>query len=283
MATTSTATVVCVTRRPAQPVAVATISTALVVFRDRAARRCIECDQIRARPLRDSPRDGNSERPGTRQPDTAARLIPAGISVIMYPVSRPGAGGEKWGMHPHFFSCSGPGLAGVVPMSDELEKVIEERIEEMGYEFVELERAGSKTRPILRVRVDIAGGSSGEPGTGVTIDECARVSRRLEEYLDEKPDLAERYVLEVSSPGVERPLTRRRDYERYTGKEVALRLSRARADGAKRVEGELLGLGGSEGQETVRLRLVGKAAEEVEIPREDITRAHLVFRWKDRR
>jgi ribosome maturation factor RimP len=167
-------------------------------------------------------------------------------------------------------------------MSDELERLIEERVEALGYEFVELERAGSKARPILRVRVDLAGGSSGEPGTGVTVDDCARVSRALEEQLDSREGLAERYVLEVSSPGVERPLTRRRDFERHVGKEVAMKLSKAQADGSKRVEGELLGIADVDGQERVRLRRDG-AAEDIEIPREEIVRAHLVFRWKDRR
>jgi ribosome maturation factor RimP len=168
-------------------------------------------------------------------------------------------------------------------MSDELERIIEERVEALGYEFVELERAGSRSRPILRVRVDVAGGSSGEPGTGVTVDDCARVSRALEEWLDAKEDLAERYVLEVSSPGVERPLRSRRDYERYAGKEIAVKLTKSRPDGAKRVEGELLGLGEEDGREIVRLRSTDTGAAELHIPREDIARAHLIFRWKDRR
>jgi ribosome maturation factor RimP len=168
-------------------------------------------------------------------------------------------------------------------MSEELERIIEERVEAMGYEFVELERAGSKTRPILRLRVDVAGGSSGEPGTGVSVDDCVRVSRALEEYLDETAAVAERYVLEVSSPGVERPLTRRRDYDRYAGREIALKLKKPQPDGARRIEGELLGLVDAEGQEKVRLRRTGAAAEVVEIPREEIVRANLVFRWKERR
>ncbi|HSJ25014.1 MAG TPA: ribosome maturation factor RimP [Longimicrobiales bacterium] len=167
-------------------------------------------------------------------------------------------------------------------MSDELERVIEERVEALGYEFVELERAGSRARPILRVRVDVAGGSSGEPGTGVTVDDCARVSRGLEEYLDASPEVAERYLLEVSSPGVERPLVRPRDFERFAGREIAVRLKQAQADGSKRAEGELLGLAEVDGQEVIRLRRGGDAGV-VEIPREGVVRAHLVFRWKDRR
>jgi ribosome maturation factor RimP len=92
-------------------------------------------------------------------------------------------------------------------MADELEREIEQRVEALGYEFVELERAGSKARPILRLRVDVPG-SSGEPGAGVSVDDCTRISRALEEYLEDASAVPERYVLEVSSPGVERPLLR---------------------------------------------------------------------------
>jgi ribosome maturation factor RimP len=179
-------------------------------------------------------------------------------------------------MHPHFFIVVGF-------MTADLERVIEERIEALGYEFVELERAGSKSRPILRVRIDVAGGSTGEPGTGVLVDDLARVSRSLEEYLDEAPDLAERYVLEVSSPGVERPLLKPRDFERYAGREVMVKLTRRLEDGSRRVEGELLGPGEVAGQETIRVRRSGGDGSVVEIPRADVARAHLIFRWKDRR
>jgi ribosome maturation factor RimP len=168
-------------------------------------------------------------------------------------------------------------------MSDDLERRIEERVDALGYEFVELERAGSKARPILRVRVDLAGGSSGEPGTGVSVDDLAKISRGLEEYLDSAPDLADRYVLEVSSPGVERPLLRRRDFERFAGREVALKLTTRLPDGSRRVEGELVGISEAAGQEVVRVRRGDDDASVIDIPRTDVARAHLIFRWKDRR
>ncbi|HEX6307925.1 MAG TPA: ribosome maturation factor RimP [Longimicrobiales bacterium] len=164
-------------------------------------------------------------------------------------------------------------------MTDELERQIEERVAGLGYELVELERAGSKTRPILRVRVDVPGS---EPGSGVSVEDCARVSRALEEYLDESPDLAERYVLEVSSPGVERPLVRTADFTRFAGREIAVKLSKPLASGARRVEGELVGLeSGDGGDERIRLRLPDGSM--TDIPRADVTRANLIFRWGDRR
>ncbi|HSK19210.1 MAG TPA: ribosome maturation factor RimP [Longimicrobiales bacterium] len=163
-------------------------------------------------------------------------------------------------------------------MTEELERQIEERVGALGYELVELERAGSKTRPILRIRVDVPGSA---PGAGVSVDDCARVSRAVEEYLDEASDVAERYVLEVSSPGVERPLVRAADFSRFAGQEIAVKMSKALANGAKRVEGELVGLEPVDGQEHIRLRL--KDGSTMDIPRADVTRANLVFRWGDRR
>jgi ribosome maturation factor RimP len=55
-------------------------------------------------------------------------------------------------------------------MPDELEQRIEDQVAELGFELVELERAGSKSRPILRLRVDVPGS---EPGAGISIDDCA--------------------------------------------------------------------------------------------------------------
>lgn len=156
----------------------------------------------------------------------------------------------------------------------ELTREVAEQVEALGYELVELESAGNARRPILRLRIDRPDSA---PGSGVTVDECTRVSRALEERLDQRTGLAPSYVLEVSSPGVERPLVRDRDYERFAGQEVALQGKTPLAGRARRLEGELLGLRGEEGERRVALRL--SDGDEVEIPRDEITRAHLVFRW----
>jgi ribosome maturation factor RimP len=107
------------------------------------------------------------------------------------------------------------------------------------------------------------------------------VSRSLEEYLDNAVEVTERYVLEVSSPGVERPLVRTADFGRFAGQEVAVKLKTALSDGSKRAEGELVGLVEVAGEEHVRLRLTD--GSEQDIPRTNVARANLVFRWKDRR
>ena len=156
-------------------------------------------------------------------------------------------------------------------MADEaLEQQIESRIDALGYELVELERAGGKARPILRLRIDRPGSEQ-----GVTLDDCSRVSRELETFLDENPDLGERYVLEVSSPGVERPLVKPKDYERFAGKEVSIKTKEAIGDLGKRVEGVLRGIND---RDVVQLEVGGQT---IEVERANIKKAHLVFRWAD--
>ena len=157
-----------------------------------------------------------------------------------------------------------------------LEQALEERVEGLGFELVELERTGSRNRPVLRVRVDRP---DSEPGQGVGLDDCARISRALEEYLDALETLPGHYVLEVSSPGVERPLVRRRDFERFEGREVALRGYGPLVEGSRRVEGELLGVTDGPEGEVIRLRI--EDGEEIEVQGDKIARAHLVFRWKE--
>lgn len=155
----------------------------------------------------------------------------------------------------------------------EVTEQLDDRVAALGFELVELEWAGSSRRPIIRIRVDRREGEG-----AITVDECAVVSRGLEPWLDELEALPERYVLEVSSPGVERPLVRPRDFRRFAGQEVAVKGDGPLLEGrARRLEGVLLGLASDEAGERIRLRLPD--GEEVEIPRESVKGAHLVYRW----
>ena len=158
----------------------------------------------------------------------------------------------------------------------EIESELEGRVEDLGYEVVEVRWGGRGERPLLKLRIDRQ--DSG-PGSGVTVDECATVSRALEPWLDAHAGLSQKYVLEVSSPGVDRPLVRQRDFDRFRGERVAVTGHQVLLGRSTRLEGELLGLRdeGSE-EESVVLRLAGD--EEVGVPRSDIRRVNLVFEWK---
>ncbi len=161
----------------------------------------------------------------------------------------------------------------VVP---EIEAELEGRVEDLGYELVEVRWGGSGRRPQLKLRIDRP--DSG-PGEGVTVEECAFVSRALEPWLDQHEALSERYVLEVSSPGLDRPLVKSRDFERFRGERVAVIGRDVLLGLATRLEGELLGLeDGGPGAESIRIRLPD--GKEVGVPRSEIRKAHLVFEWK---
>lgn len=156
-----------------------------------------------------------------------------------------------------------------------LEREIESGLAELGFELVELERSGSASRPVLRLRIDRVAAPGEE--TGVSIEDCARVSRVLEARLESRPEAPPTYVLEVSSPGVERPLVRRGDFERFAGREIALQGKHTLAGRAKKLQGELVGIRGDGRDEVIALQLPD--GEQVEIPRAEVTRANLVFRW----
>ncbi|HNR29567.1 MAG TPA: ribosome maturation factor RimP [Candidatus Hydrogenedentes bacterium] len=105
---------------------------------------------------------------------------------------------------------------------------------EQGYELVELEYARGGRTPVLRFYVDKVGG-------GVSLDDCAKVSQLLSALLDKLDFIGGRYVLEVSSPGVDRPLRQAADFRRFAGEPVRLQ-SLAPVEGRSRFRGTLEGI-----------------------------------------
>ncbi len=161
----------------------------------------------------------------------------------------------------------------MAPAKKEIEREAEDRLLDLGIDLVAMDWAGSRKRPVIRLRIE----RSPMGDAPVTVDDCARVSRALEGWLDEHDEIPERYVLEVSSPGVERPLTRLQDWERFAGESVVVVGYGVLAERSSRLEAELLGLD-LEPEPTVRLRL-GDGAE-VNVLLADIKRAHLLFKWR---
>ena len=151
---------------------------------------------------------------------------------------------------------------------------LEGRVEALGLELIDAEWAGSSKRPILRIRIDRPGA---EVGAGVTVDDCALVSRGLEPWLDEHPDVPERYVLEVSSPGVERPLVRPRDWLRFRGEDVVVVGTKAFGTMGARIEGVLASVEEEDGELVCAVRLA--SGEEIRFALDAVKRAHLLYRW----
>jgi ribosome maturation factor RimP len=90
----------------------------------------------------------------------------------------------------------------------------------LGFELVDLRRVGTVERPILQVRVDRP---DSRPGQGITADDCAGISRSLERFLESSAMVGPRYVLEVSSPGIERPLRWPEHWRRFVGRRARVR------------------------------------------------------------
>ncbi|HEV8125771.1 MAG TPA: ribosome maturation factor RimP [Gemmatimonadales bacterium] len=103
---------------------------------------------------------------------------------------------------------------------DDLIDPVRQLVAALGFELVDLRRSGSPQSPLLQVRVDRP--ASG-PGHGVTAEDCVRVSRALERFLEERAAVGPRYMLQVSSPGIERPLVWPEHWRRFTGQRVRIK------------------------------------------------------------
>jgi len=154
---------------------------------------------------------------------------------------------------------------------------IEDTIEGLGFEVVTLERGGGKKRPLLKIRIDRPGSAPGR--SNVSVDDCAAVARAVREVLEEDGGAEQDWVLEVSSPGVERPLTKALDYDRFRGERVRVRGFKPLAGRAKQLEGTLLGLI-DEKSETFALEVDD---ERVEIALTAVAGARLVYSWDSER
>jgi ribosome maturation factor RimP len=130
-------------------------------------------------------------------------------------------------------------------------QLVERTVEGLGYEFVELERAGAG---LLRVTVD----APQTPG-GVGLDDCERVSRQLTRVLEVEGVDYDR--LEVSSPGLDRRLSRPRDFERFAGQQVLIQLTEP-LEGRRRLRGKLVGMSGPVGAEQIKVELADEQAPE---------------------
>jgi len=146
------------------------------------------------------------------------------------------------------------------------QQAVERGVHALGYEMVDAERSAGG---LLRVFIDRVTGRTYEagPGEAVTVDDCERVTRHLQYALD--VDGVDYTRLEVSSPGLDRPLTRPAHFQRVQGQTVAIELVEA-TEGRRRFKGRLLAAGDTH----VELDQDGSA---VRIAYTEIERSHLVY------
>jgi ribosome maturation factor RimP len=139
---------------------------------------------------------------------------------------------------------------------------IRQVVESLGYEFVGTERVAESGRTVFRVYIDSVG--------GISVSDCEAVSREINRLLDRQADfIPEHFFLEVSSPGLKRPLFTIDDYRKYTGRKVKVRLHE-KTENRKHLTAEIVGVG--EGI----IRFGEEDGTLFEIPFEKIARARLL-------
>ena len=165
---------------------------------------------------------------------------------------------------PLFYWFEDP-LRGKTAEDRSLLEILDPVAEAAGYEIVRLRlMSGTKSRRLQIMAEDAQG--------EMNVDDCARLSRAVSEVLDAADPIDGDYLLEVSSPGVDRPLTRLKDFETYEGLQARMELDRL-ADGRKRFKGELAGVEG----DMVAINLEEEEAETVLIPFAWIIEAKLIL------
>jgi ribosome maturation factor RimP len=103
-------------------------------------------------------------------------------------------------------------------LTESLVEAFRARVEPLGFDLADLRIGGTPNRPLVQVRIDC-------PPRKVTVEDCSRVSRALEQWLDAGGPLGNRYVLEVSSPGIERPVRWHRHWVQFVGRDVNVKLA----------------------------------------------------------
>lgn len=142
---------------------------------------------------------------------------------------------------------------------ENLTALLEPVVEGLGYELVGVEYHPSGRQGLLRIYIDHA--------EGIGVDDCARVSHQVSGVLDVEDPLPGEYLLEVSSPGLDRPVFKPADYQRFAGERIRLRL-RGLVEGRRKYRGRLVGLR----DECV---VIDESGTEVAVPLAEIDRANL--------
>jgi ribosome maturation factor RimP len=158
-------------------------------------------------------------------------------------------------------------------MNEALQEIVRKELEPLGLELFELHMGGSRNRPVLDVRIER------EDGKSITVDDCARASRAIEARLDSSSFADSRYVLEVSSPGIERPLRNAADWRRFVGRDAVVTSDSAEgAPAAGSREVRIVGVEGDAGAEVAVLEDGGGTT--LRIPLAAVRKARLAFNWK---
>ena len=150
-------------------------------------------------------------------------------------------------------------------------------VRDAGFDLIEVQYVREQRGMVLRLFIDrpVAGTTEGEGSTGsggISVDDCERVSRDVSAALDVADKISQAYQLEVSSPGLDRPLRRERDFARFAGESARIRLTEG-VEGRRNFTGTIRGA--KDGR--VEIACDGRSYE---LPIDDILRANLIPDWE---
>ncbi len=153
-----------------------------------------------------------------------------------------------------------------------IEKIISPSLGDLGYEIVRIKLMTNDGRKTLQVMIDR------KDGVNIAIEDCETSSKQISALLDVEDPIVERYHLEVSSAGIDRPLTRLKDFDKYKGLEAKVQVFE-KVDGQRNLRGRLVGI---EGEKVIlNLNVVSissaEGANKVEIDFKNISAAKLVL------
>ena len=148
---------------------------------------------------------------------------------------------------------------------DRIKELIGPAIQSESMELVDVECLKMKTRWLVRLFID--------KERGVTLDDCQKISHLVGDILDVHEMPPGPYTLEVSSPGLDRPLTRDKDFLRFKGQKVGIKTGE-KIEGTKNFHGRLMDYIEEQGEKIVVVEVEGKVYR---IPREKIIKAHLEY------
>ena len=142
-----------------------------------------------------------------------------------------------------------------------IQDLIEPMINDMGFEIVRVHVSGGQTLKVQIMTEPLNGGD-------MTVDGCAKISRAVSAVMDVEDPIVDAYTLEVSSPGLDRPLVRQKDFDRFNGFEAKIELQHV-IDGRRKFTGRLLGTE----DDNIRVDIDGEA---ISVSFNDIAKAKLI-------
>lgn len=149
-------------------------------------------------------------------------------------------------------------------LAKHIQKIITPTIKDLGFDIVRVTVVGSQS-PRLQIMAEHV------DGTGIDVEDCATISRAISAIMDVEDPIKDAFTLEVSSPGIDRPLTRVKDFETWAGFDARVEMA-VPVEGRRRFTGRLLGLGEKE-----MILIENEEGEQFALPFVDLQRAKLLL------